>query len=383
MLRGDLFMKVRGNRDKTAGKWHGTGNRLQRVLLFVFLILNMAAQGQQTGSLTDYDSVYAGDTVVYTLDDNFDLFASHEILDVNLELDLTSFLSDRYSEEYFDGLLTFQPGTPDATISVVRLKSRGNRRLDICPFPPIRLNFRMKGEDGENIVTNLKLVSHCNTARQFELYLFREYMAYRMYNLITDVSFRVRILRINYIDTGEKSLSQIRYAFAIEPAEMLAKRKGMIEIEDVVVRPNQVEPEVLDRVALFQYMIGNDDWHLANLHNLKVFANVGGPGSLPVVVPYDFDYSGFVNTHYAVPNPENPITSVHERVYLGPCRDDETYRELLSEYLSVKEEVLNVIREFPLLEERRKRHCIRYIDSFFDEYKRDMILVSIKRTCDK
>jgi hypothetical protein len=383
MLKRYLFRRMSDKRYKKAGVWHVTGSGLQPLLLFVLLLPALSAPCQQIDSLADYDSVHAGDTAVYTLDDNFDLFESHEILDVNLELDLTSFLSDRFSEEYFDGLITLQPGSPDATTSVVRLKSRGNRRLDLCPFPPIRLNFRMKGEEGENIVTNLKLVSHCNTARQFELYLFREYMAYRMYNIVTDESFRVRILRINYIDTGEKGLNQTRYAFVIEPAEMLANRKGMVEIEDVVVRPNQVEPEVLDRVALFQYMIGNDDWHLANLHNLKVFAYVGGPGSLPIVVPYDFDYSGFVNTHYAVPNPENPITSVHERVYLGPCRDDDTYRELLTEFLSVKEELLNVIREFPLVDERRKRHCIRYIDSFFDEYKRDMILFSIKRTCDK
>ena len=383
MVKGYLLRRRSDNRYSNTPVWDATGRGLRLLLLVVLLLPPRTVSCQWSDSLSYNNSVKAGDTAVYTLDDNFNLFESHEILDVSLELDLTSFLSDRFSEEYFDGLLTLRPGTPDATASVVRLKSRGNRRLDICPFPPIRLNFRMKGEDGENIVTNLKLVSHCNTARQFEQYLFREYVAYRMYNIITDESFRVRMFRINYIDTGEKGLTQTRYAFVIEPAEMLARRRGMVEIEDVVVRPNQVEPEVLDRVALFQYMIGNDDWHLANLHNLKVFAYVGGPGSLPVVVPYDFDYSGFVNTHYAVPNPENPIASVHERVYLGPCRDDETYRKMMADYLSVKEELFNVIREFPLVDERRKRHCVRYINSFFDEYRRDVILFSIKRTCDK
>ncbi|MCA1757890.1 MAG: hypothetical protein LC649_10580 [Bacteroidales bacterium] len=310
MLKLDLFTTEGEHPYKTGSLRHGIWDSFSAPLLVALLFITAPLSGQQNDNVTDYISSI--DTVVYTLDDNLNLFSSHEVLDINLELDLTAFLSDRFAEEYFEGKITLQPGTPDARTSELRLKARGNRRLELCPFPPIRLNFRMKGEEGDDIVTNLKLVSHCNTARQFELYLFREYMAYRMYNVITDESFRVRLLRINYIDTGEKKLSQVRYAFVIEPTEMFARRKGMVEIDNVLVRPDQIEPGAFDRVALFQYMIGNDDWYLANLHNLKVFAHVGGPGSLPVVVPYDFDYSGFVNTHYAVPNPEHNISSVHE-----------------------------------------------------------------------
>lgn len=379
MLKLDLLRNEGEHPDKPAIVSQGIRSSFSAPLLIILMLAAAPLCGQQNDSISDYAS--PEDTVVYTIDDNFNLFTSHEVLDINLELDLTTFLADRFSEEYIEGTITFQPGTPDTRTSALRLKPRGNRRLELCPFPPIRLNFRMKGEEGDDIVTNMKLVSHCNTARQFELYLFREYMAYRMYNVITDESFRVRLLRINYIDTGEKNLSQVRYAFVIEPAEMFARRKKMVEIDNVVVRPDQIEPEAFDRVALFQYMIGNDDWYLGNLHNLKVFAHVGGPGSLPVVVPYDFDYSGFVNTHYAVPNPEHNISSVHERVYLGPCRDDETFHKLLDQFASVKEELFKIINDFPMMEERRKRHCIRYIESYFDEYRRDMILYSIKRTC--
>lgn len=354
--------------------------RYAGVLLILFVLQAQASVQDNPRSVTP-GQVSSQDTIVYTVDDNFALFDSNEILNVNLELDLTSFLSDRFSEEYIMGVISFRPGTAEAVSSNVRVRSRGNRRLELCSFPPIRLNFRMKGENGENIVTNLKLVSHCFNSRQFETYLFREYMAYRMFNIITDKGYRVRLLRINYIDTGRKKLSQVRYAFAIEPSEVFAYRTGTIEIKDVVVRPGQVDPDVLDRVALFQYMIGNDDWNLTNLHNLKAYAGVGEELSKPFIVPYDYDYSGFVNTHYAVPNPDNPISSVHERIYLGPCRSEEKIRELLDHFLACREQILQVVDEFPLIENRRKGHCLNFIESFYDEYTRDRILSSINRTC--
>ena len=359
------------------------GNPWFAGILFALIVFQIPLYGQQNPSEEFSPPEAIDDTIVYTVDDNFAIFDSHEILNVNLELDLSSFLSDKFSEDYIMGVISFNPETSEAVSTNVRVKSRGNRRLKLCPFPPIRLNFKMKGEKGEDIVTNLKLVSHCNNSRQFEYYLFREYLAYRIYNEITAESLRVRFLRINYIDTGTRNQSQVRYAFVIEPAEMYARRTGTSEIKEVVVRPDQVDSDVLDRVALFQYMIGNDDWHLTNLHNLKVYQGVGVELSKPIIVPYDFDYSGFVDTHYAVPNSDNPISSVQERIYLGPCRSDETFRKTLDLFMSRKDKVLSLIEECPLIAGRRKKDCLRYIESFYDEYRRDFILSNMNRSCTK
>ena len=66
-------------------------------------------------------------------------------------------------------------------------------------------------------------------------------------------------------------------------------------------------------------MIGNTDWSVGNSHNLQVLQLPEYDKGVPI--PYDFDYSGFVGTNYAIPRSTLPIESVEERYFSGEICD--------------------------------------------------------------
>ena len=44
--------------------------------------------------------------------------------------------------------------------------------------------------------TMLPLTTHCRDSSSYEQYVLKEYLAYRIYNLLTDKSLRVRLARV-------------------------------------------------------------------------------------------------------------------------------------------------------------------------------------------
>ena len=92
-------------------------------------------------------------------------------------------------------------------------------------FPPIRMNFKKAGFQKTDLskIEKMKMVTHCEYGN--EQNLFKEYIIYKLYNVLTDYSFRVRLIKIEYINTYKKSKPINSYSFFIEPIEMLAERK--------------------------------------------------------------------------------------------------------------------------------------------------------------
>ena len=74
-------------------------------------------------------------------------------------------------------------------------------------------------------------------------------------------------------------------------------------------------------VAIFQYMIGNTDFGVSANHNIILMQSAKDSTAKPIVVPYDFDYAGFVDAYYAVPNEGLPIENVRQRLYRGYYQD--------------------------------------------------------------
>ncbi len=189
--------------------------------------------------------------------------------------------------------------------------------------------------------------------------------------------------RINYIDTGKRGYNKQFYGVLIEPLDLLSQRLNSEEKEDIVVRSVFIDPESLNILCLFQYFIGNEDWFLANLHNLKVIDKIDDNSILLNVVPYDFDYSGLVNAVYAVPNEEYGLQSIQERIYSGPCRTEEEFKRVTDLFLSKKDEFYAVINDCEQLSEKTRKKLTKYLDSYFDQYKRDYLLTRMKKTCAK
>jgi len=279
-------------------------------------------------------------------------------------------------------VITFYIDVDDSVSYDISLRSRGERRRELCLFPPIRLNFKDTRTIYGDIdsMTNIKMVTHCNNPGIYDDYLLKEYLVYKLYNLITDYSFRVRLLRIKYIDTGKREKTYIKYGFLIEPVDLLEQRLDVFEIENLHLKYKDMIPDMLDRMAIFQYMIGNTDWQVISYHNIKIVKGASQLKAVPIA--YDFDYSGFVNTAYAVPAEITGLDNVRQRYFLGACRPDSTYLRILGEFMNNRDNFFEVIENFDLIDEQSKKFVTRFLEDFFSLFNRDRIVYLLKLTCD-
>ncbi len=351
---------------------------MRKSIYFLIVLMTFSflpAFGQNDSVNTDY-------AVVDTLSD-FGLFTNEDIMQLDLRFDITHYTRKKPKEEYLKAILTYHLNDKDSVNKEIRLKSRGEFRNGYCSFPPVVVNFKkadFKKEDLKQI-EKMKLVTHCMSGNEDNL--LKEYLIYKLYNVLTDSSFRVRLLRIKYINTYKKSKPILSYGFFIEPVSILAERIKCVPVEAVNLTQKNIQPKFIDRAAIFNYMIGNTDWSVPNQHNVKVFSIPGSATpELGMVIPYDFDYSGMVNAHYAVPAEGLKISSVRERIYLGVCRDRDYYIRAIGEFADKKEALYKVIREFPYLDDRTKKDMLKYLDEFYSGFdKQNSIISDFMREC--
>ncbi len=322
--------------------------------------------------------------VVDTLNQDFGMFTKDEILKLSLRFDITHYTRKKPKEEYLNAILTYHINETDSINKDVRLKSRGEMRNGHCDFPPIRLNF--KKTDFPNAadldkIEKLKMVTHCEYGNEENL--FKEYLIYKLYNVLTDTSFRVRLVKMEYINTYKKSKPINTYAFFIEPVEMLAERINCLPVNSLTLSQKTIIPRMMDRMAIFNYMIGNTDWSVPNQHNCKVLSSLDfNNSSLGIIVPYDFDYSGLVDADYAIPYEPLGLSSVRERRYVGICRTEDVFTKAVKEFAGKKEAFYKVINDFQLLNEKEKLKITRYLDSFYADFdKRNSIVTNILNGC--
>lgn len=325
------------------------------------------------------DSSFAA---VDTLSQDIGLFTSDEILNLSLRFDLTEYMRKKPKEEYMKAILTYHISEKDSINKEIKLRSRGISRNNICNFPPISLNFKksdMKSPEMKK-VDKIKLVTHCNSGN--EEYLFKEYLIYKLYNVLTDLSFKVRLVKIDYISTAKNQKIIRSYAFLIEPLDILADRTKSIPIESMAISHNNIIPSMMDRLTLFNYMIGNTDWSLAGQHNVKVLSviNSDNPG-LGAVVPYDFDYAGLVNAHYALPAEGLGLENVKQRRFLGYCKSEEQYAKALIEFRENKEEFYRIINDFTYLDAKEKKFMTAYLDEFYKDLEKGILIPTLLREC--
>jgi hypothetical protein len=259
----------------------------------------------------------------------------------------------------------------------IQLAPRGfsRRTLGICTFPPLRLNL-----DGERQGTvlqgqnKLKLVTRCRSGSAYVQLTVLEYTAYRLFNEITPLSFRVRPVSVTYRDT-ERRRDEVQFNFLVEDVDDLARRnhRAAIDVQSAEVRSGQLDPEQTAIVGMFQYMIGNLDWDMVEgpageecCHNGKLLAATETARERVVPVPYDFDFSGFVNAPYAVPPQGMPVQNVRSRYYRGLCRYNEQAVAAAAHFRSRREQLLAIIDGETRLSSSRRQNARRYIESFFE-----------------
>jgi hypothetical protein len=306
-----------------------------------------------------------------TSDVSFGLFTDEEPLEITLQFDLSTYLRKKPKEEYLPGKITFHPGSADSLTREIRVRTRGEFRNAQCYYAPLELNFRHAdfGYTDLDGIRRIKMVSQCSFGRESEKYVLLEYLIYKMYSAFTDTSFRVRMLTINFVDSENRQKPYTHVGFFIEPVKMLAGRTNSVEIESWALTQKTVYPGMIDRIAIFNYMIGNFDWAVPNQHNIKTFKpQVFESEYLVTAVPYDFDFTGLVDAAYAIPDDKiTGTTTIRERIFLGVCRSREVYQQAIEEFLEKKDEIYGLINEFHYLDAKQKKKVINYLDTFYDQ----------------
>lgn len=301
------------------------------------------------------------------------LFQSDEILDVRIIAPISTLLAERPLDEELPGAFEYTNSAGEAVRFDIKVRTRGRfrRDKDNCRFPPLRLNFAKSQTKGTLFYkqNKVKLVTHCQNSSKYTEVLLREYVAYRFLNVMTDASFRVRLLRITYVENEGKRAGDVRYGFIIEHRDRLAKRMGKSVLEIPGTSPRSLSPEYANTVSLYHYLIGNTDFSSVRgsegevcCHNHVLFGN---EGESVWSVPYDFDQAGLVDAPHATPNPQFRIRTVRQRLYRGRCLHNDYVAATVANYLDKREDLLQVVNDLAIAGDRSVKSMTNYMESFY------------------
>lgn len=318
------------------------------------------------------------------------LFASDEPIHIVIKGPISAIeRTMRTSKERRDGTITL--ATAAAETLPVRLSPRGITRLkpDVCQFPPLRVEFVVPPPKGSLFEgqKQLKLVTHCRQSQAFEKHLLLEYAVYRLYNVLSPLSHRVRLATVDYVNDDGKPLVS-RIGFFIDHNRELAARNGMQEVRVRGPIPTtRLSAREAARAALLNYMIGNLDWSLRNgpanddcCHNADLIAPSATGGIVPV--SYDFDFSGLVGAPYAVPPDIVPVRSVRQRYYRGYCLHNDALLAEAAAFRSKRTELIDTMNLIPSLDPKARAGAISYLEGFFrDIATDDGVRSRLLRTC--
>lgn len=282
------------------------------------------------------------------------LFEQESPLPIIMYADWPVFFADRSdSAEYYPAHLLYYTEADTQQVHL-RIRARGNfrRKSSVCAIQPIRLRFR-KAERTGNIFHDhkkLKLVSNC----QGDLYVVREYLAYKIYQVFSDISYQVRLVDMTYRHRSPMEDPDLKHlSFVIEDEDRLAERLTASLQEHINPPDSALDPAAFIRMALFQYVIGNMDWDPYMEKNLSYLQYAENEPLIPV--PYDFDWSGLVDAPYTM------LPEDFERREVRQVSQDSTLcQQVWQEVLLLEDAVDECLKDFPYLPKAERRLLRQY-----------------------
>ena len=300
------------------------------------------------------------------------MFLADSTLDVTITAPMTSLIKDRDKEEYLTGTFRFVETGKQAVEFDLEIRTRGNFRHANCDFPPLSLNFK-RSQTKASLFDNqnkMKLVAHCDDSKRYEQVVLREFLAYKILNAVTNMSFRVRLLRVTYVDSEQKRGNQTRYAFLIEHKNRLGERYGLEDLKIAHTSVDAIQPDRLNLSSIFAYLIGNTDFSPVAgppgdgcCHNYVLFGDESGT---TIAIPYDFDQSGIVDAPYARPSHRFRIRSVRQRLYRGRCVNNSHIAASLQRFNERRDAIYATVEAQEGFEERTRKTVRAYIDGFYE-----------------
>ena len=158
--------------------------------------------------------------------------------------------SAKTSLKPFPATMTVSDGAGAAQTIPLQVRPRGltRRTAGYCDFPPIQLIFGEKSTLKGTVFkgqSKLKLVTYCRDQNDYEQRIMLEYLAYKLYNVVTPVSYRVRSAQVTY-RKDDKDAGVTRFGYLIEDLSELADRNHAKALK---VASRQLKPTQFDAHA--------------------------------------------------------------------------------------------------------------------------------------
>lgn len=300
------------------------------------------------------------------------LFTDDATVAVVITAPFREIMRSRSLEEELPGQLSYRDAATGEEISLdIKVRARGKfrRQKENCAFPPLRLNFRKSNETLFANADKLKLVTHCrNRSNAYAQALYKEYLAYRIFNLLTDWSFRVRLLEVRYVEESDGEEIASAPAFLIEDEDQLARRIGMSLDKSKATSVGALDAAHTNLASVYQYLIGNTDFSPIKgppgepcCHNYVLMRN----DQVQISVPYDFDVTGFASPPHAKPNPRFNMASVKQRLYRGRCANNGQLQATLQHFRENRQDILDLVNNLRGLSSSEVKKTTRYIEGFY------------------
>ena len=302
----------------------------------------------------------------------YPLFEDQSRLDVVIEMPMTTIINDAEDRPEVLGELRYTDAGTEVALDFT-MSTRGHSRLEICRFPPLSMNLKKKQVvgtlfEGQN---KLKIVTRCKQGKTYERYQTQEIGIYRGFNVLTDYSIRARRLSVTFKDSEGKRKDEVQRAFFLESDNEVAERLSMEPIKSPTINPAQLDSRHASIFALYQYLIANTDWSMFKgpgsdpcCHNGKVIISPDTTRGW-IVLPYDFDQAGLINTRYSMPADGLGIRSVRQRLFRGRCLNLKHLDESIAKFNELRPQIEEALNP-PEIDKRSRKYAAKYIDKFYE-----------------
>jgi len=244
----------------------------------------------------------------------FERLTSQEGAKMTLETDLTTIISNKKTNQYFPGNLI----TAEGNTYKIELRPRGKYRRKVAEIPPLKIKFKKKELNAEGLDTlnEIKLVLPCYDNALGDELIVKEYIIYRMFEKLTGASIRARLIRLTIRDTHVEKSKKTMLAILVEHDEELLARLNARAVEEYGIPADSMMTHQAALVSMFEYMIGNTDWEVSMMRNVRLIRSTDSTGKV-IVIPYDFDFSGLVSAPYSSPASETGLKTVRDRFLIS------------------------------------------------------------------
>ena len=319
----------------------------------IFILLNSALRAQQ---------IFKQDL----------LFSNKKPLKIKLNYSNKNLNKNTNDSTFIKSKLIFFEKKKNKEIQV-SLRARGNFRRKHCYFTPVKI--KIKKSDALNTIFSdnrtLKLVLPCKNNRDKNDNILKEFIAYKIYEIISPYYFKTRRLEVDY--TNQKNKKGINYnlaGFLIEDDDKVAKR-----FDGKIVK-RKISPLAMDdfnsvNLSFFNFLIGNTDFSSAHQHNGKLLFYE----KKIIPIPYDFDLTGWVKPKYGLGITNRLGYSFEERNYIGFKRGKNIYSKVRNHYLRLKEKIFNTVELYESEFEYKKSYNLMmdYLRGFYEILEDDKL----------